>query len=103
MFGRKGLTLSVGIQNDRQISKRREIWISYLSITSNSAEGFARQHTKEHQQFCCIALGSCVELETQWIIAQRRNYVSSEDFSGLEDYSDHESRMLMNLIKSLRG
>jgi len=58
---------------------------------------------KEHQQFCCIALGSCVELETQWIIAQRRNYVSSEDFSGLEDYSDHESRMLMNLIKSLRG
>jgi four helix bundle protein len=52
-----------------------------VSIASNIAEGFARQHTKEYQQFCYIALGSCAELETQLIIAQRRNYVSSEDFS----------------------
>ena len=74
-----------------------------VSIASNIAEGFARQHTKEYQQFCYIALGSCAELETQLIIAQRRNYVSSEAFSELEDYLDHESRMLMNLIKSLRG
>ena len=74
-----------------------------VSIASNIAEGFARQHTKEYQQFCYIALGSCAELETQLIIAQRRNYVSSETFSELEDYLDHESRMLMNLIKSLRG
>ena len=74
-----------------------------VSIASNIAEGFARQHTKEYQQFCYIVLGSCAELETQLIIAQRRNYVSSEDFSELEDYLDHESRMLMNLIKSLRG
>ncbi len=74
-----------------------------VSIVSNIAEGFARQHTKEYQQFCYIALGSCAELETQLIIAQRRNYVSSEAFSELEDYVDHESRMLMNLIKSLRG
>ena len=74
-----------------------------VSIASNIAEGVARQHTKEYQQFCYIALGSCAELETQLIIAQRRNYVSSEAFSELEDYLDHESRMLMNLIKSLRG
>ena len=74
-----------------------------VSIASNIAEGFARQHTKEYQQFCYIALGSCAELETQLIIAQRRNYLSSEAFSELEDYLDHESRMLMNLIKSLRG
>jgi len=74
-----------------------------VSIASNIAEGFARQHTKEYRQFCYIALGSCAELETQLIIAQRRNYVLSEAFSELEDYLDHESRMLMNLIKSLRG
>jgi four helix bundle protein len=40
-----------------------------VSIASNIAEGFARQHTKEYQQFCYIALGSCAELETQLIIA----------------------------------
>lgn len=73
-----------------------------VSIPSNVAEGFTRQHTKEYQQFCYIALGSCAELETQLIIAQRRNYLSSEDFAKLEEYFDHESRMLMNLIKSLK-
>ncbi len=72
-----------------------------VSIPSNIAEGFSRQHTKEYQQFCYIALGSCAELETQLIIAQRRNYVSKENFAKLEEYLDHESRMLRNLIKSL--
>ena len=52
-----------------------------ISIPSNIAEGFARQHTKEYRQFCYIALGSCSELETQLIIAKRRNYVSTEAFS----------------------
>ena len=66
-----------------------------VSIASNISEGFARQHTKEYQQFCYIALSSCAELETQLIVAQRRNYVSSEAFSELEDYLDHESRMLI--------
>ncbi|MBE0517379.1 MAG: four helix bundle protein [Methanophagales archaeon] len=74
-----------------------------VSIPSNIAEGFSRKHTKEYQQFCYIALGSCAELETQLIIAQRRNYVSAEDFATLEEYLDHESRMLMNLIKSLKS
>ena len=73
-----------------------------ISIPSNIAEGFVRQHTKEYQQFCYIALGSRAELETQIIIAKRRSYLSEEEFIKLEEYLDHESRMLMNLIKSLR-
>lgn len=72
-----------------------------VSIPSNVSEGFARQHTKEYQQFCYIALGSCAELETQSIIAQRRKYISDEDLSQLEEFLDHESRMLMNFIKRL--
>lgn len=73
-----------------------------ISVPSNIAEGFARQHTKEYLQFCYVALGSCAELETQTIIAKRRNYVSGENLHTLEEYLDHESRMLMNLIKRLR-
>lgn len=73
-----------------------------VSIPSNIAEGFARQHTKEYQQFCYIALGSCSELETQLIIAKRRNYIAIEYTIKLEEYLDHESRMLMNLIKRLK-
>ena len=73
-----------------------------ISIPSNIAEGHARQHTREYQQFCHIALGSCAELETQLTIAQRRSYVSNYDFDKLEEDLDHESRMLQNLIKGLK-
>lgn len=75
---------------------------SAISIPSNVAEGFARQRTKEFQQFCYIALGSCSELETHLEIAKRRNYIVNEVAEKLEGFLDHESRMLMNLIKSLK-
>ena len=35
-----------------------------ISIPSNIAEGFMRQHNKEYKQFLYVALGSCAELET---------------------------------------
>ncbi len=72
-----------------------------ISIPSNIAEGFARRHAKEFQQFCPIALGSCAELETQTIIAERRGYVSTGQSTQLKEYLDQASRMPMNLIKSL--
>lgn len=72
-----------------------------VSIPSNIAEGHGRQYTKEFQQFCRIALGSCSELETQLIIAKRRNYLAEETFLVVSEMLDHEARMLMKLIKGL--
>lgn len=74
---------------------------SAVSIPSNIAEGFARRHTKEYIQFCYVSLSSCSELETQLIIVHRRKYLSEMEFEKLEESLDHESRMLMNMIKSL--
>ena len=73
-----------------------------ISMPSNIAEGFARQYNKEFVQFCRIALGSCSELETQLIIAGNRNYCDRAFFDKAEKLLDVESRMLMNLIKSLK-
>jgi len=73
-----------------------------VSIPSNIAEGFLRRNSKEYRQFLYVSLGSCGELETQSIIAKRRSYLSDEGFVKLEDMLDHELKMLMNLIKSLR-
>ena len=75
---------------------------SAVSIPSNIAEGFARSHSAEYRQFLHIALGSCAELETQLIIALRRNYSAQKEIYNLQEDLDHESRMIMNLIKSLR-
>jgi four helix bundle protein len=41
-----------------------------VSIPSNVAEGFRRQHNKEYKQFLFISLGSCAELETQITISK---------------------------------
>ena len=73
-----------------------------ISIPLNIAEGHARQHTRVYLQFCHIALGSCAELLTQLTITKRRSYVSDEYFAKLEDDLDHESRMLQNLVGSLK-
>ena len=72
-----------------------------VSIPSNIAEGFARGHTAEYRQFLRTALGSCAELDTQLIIAHKRNYTTETEASSLQEDLDHESRMIMNLIKSL--
>ncbi len=74
---------------------------SAISIPSNIAEGFARGHTAEYRQFLRTALGSCAELDTQLIIAHKRNYITQTETLGLQEDLDHESRMIMNLIKSL--
>ena len=75
---------------------------SAISIPSNIAEGFVRGHTAEYRQFLRTALGSCAELDTQLTIAYRRHYTAEKKALNLQEDLDHESRMIMNLIKSLQ-
>jgi len=74
---------------------------SSVSIPSNIAEGFVRNHPKEYRQFLYISLGSCAELDTQLIISNRRNYITKKDLDELSEDINHESRMLVNLINKL--
>jgi len=72
-----------------------------ISIPSNIAEGFARRYAKEYKQFLSVSLGSCAELDTQLIIAHRRNYVTKERLEELSEAINHESRMLSTLMGRL--
>ena len=72
-----------------------------VSIPSNVAEGFARYHNKEYRQFLYISLGSCAELETQMIIASKRNYVTQKKLKELSEDINHESRMIASLINKI--
>jgi four helix bundle protein len=69
-----------------------------VSIPSNIAEGFVRGHPKEYRHFLYISLGSCAELDTQSIIANRRRYITDDDLKDLAEDLDHEARMLTSLI-----
>ncbi len=74
---------------------------SSVSIPTNIAEGFVRYHNKEYRQFLYVALGSCAELETQIIVSLNQKYLFKKDSEELLEQLDHESRMLMNMIKSV--
>jgi len=74
---------------------------SAISIPSNVAEGFRRQHNNEFKQFLYISLGSCAELETQMIIAEELGYIDKGQTSQLFEELDYICRMTSNLIKTL--
>jgi four helix bundle protein len=71
-----------------------------VSVSSNIAEGAARNTDKEFVQFCYIALGSLSELETQLLIAERLEYCQNIDI--LENVVEIR-RMLLGLIKYLKS
>ncbi len=73
-----------------------------VSVPSNIAEGFGRFHNKEYIQFLFISLGSCAEITTQLIIAQRLDYIKNNDAENLISEVEQISKMTMSLIKKLR-
>ena len=50
---------------------------SAVSVPSNIAEGAGRDSKKEFNHFLSIALGSLAELETQFLIAERQEFLSN--------------------------
>jgi four helix bundle protein len=69
-----------------------------VSMPSNIAEGFARQHNKEYVQFLYISLGSAAELETQIEISFKLNYINESSKNELLDKINQFSRMTTSLI-----
>ena len=74
---------------------------SAVSIPSNIAEGAGRNTDGEFNQFLGIASGSCYELETQLIIAQKLGYLSEETLTVLSNRTDHIQKMIYNLQRRL--
>ena len=52
-----------------------------VSIASNIAEGCSRKSTAEFAHYLEIAMGSAFEVETQLLIARKRNYITEEKYS----------------------
>ncbi|UYZ58366.1 four helix bundle protein [Hymenobacter latericus] len=74
-----------------------------VSIPSNIAEGAGRIPNGEFVHFLGIASGSCSEVPTQLIIAQRLNYLTSQQYNVMEQRLNAIQRMTATLIKNLRN
>lgn len=74
---------------------------SAISLPSNIAEGFKRFSRKDFRHFLSIAMGSAAELETQFIIAEKLQYIDLTEKEDLCELIDHFSRMMTKLMQSL--
>jgi len=74
-----------------------------VSIPSNIAEGFVRFFGKEFRQFLYVSLGSCAEVSTQIVIANRLGYLEQKKADVLSNEIEQISKMIMGLIKKVKA
>src|SRR3989338_9170512 len=58
-----------------------------VSITSNIAEGFSRQSSKEKIQFYSIAQGSVTEVQNQLVVSRDVGYLDNSQYSDMQTQS----------------
>jgi four helix bundle protein len=73
-----------------------------VSVPSNIAEGQAHYSDREFRHFLRHSRGSLAELETQILIAQRREYLSETQAAELLKRADEVGRILNGLVDSLQ-
>ena len=73
-----------------------------LSIPSNIAEGYNRNHRKEFIQFLQIAYGSAAELETQLQLSRDVGYVDKDVYTELNDILLEILKMLNVMLSKLK-
>ncbi len=71
-----------------------------VSISSNIAEGFSRNFSKEKYQFYAIALGSLTELQNQILIARDLGYIDKSLFNNIAQQTIIVNKLIHGLMKS---
>lgn len=87
---------------DERFGLVQQIRRAAVSIPSNIAEGYGRKHRREYVNHLSIANGSRCEVETQLVIAVRRQYVAKAAATPVWQTSQEVGRMLHRLIQKLK-
>jgi four helix bundle protein len=105
----KGIELSVLVYEVCSTFPKSELYgladqmkRAVVSISSNIAEGQARQHIGEFRQFLSISNGSLAELDTQRIIAERMGFISPQGSVELDRRITEIRKMLYSLRSKLK-
>ena len=72
-----------------------------VSISSNIAEGSARNSRNDYARFLEIATGSLFEVVSQSFIGERQGFLSKDNFERLYASADEQGKMLSGLRRSV--
>lgn len=86
---------------DEKFGLTSQIKRAAVSVPSNIAEGAGRNSNKEFNQFLGISTGSIFEVETQLILAERLNFLSSDQIEEVLNRSNELVRMTKSLKSKL--
>ena len=95
--------LSQKLPSEEKFGLRSQITRAAVSIPSNIAEGSSRNSEVEFKRFLEIAIGSLFEVETQLIIIQELNLVSSEELKNIFELIEKEGKMINGLINTIKN
>lgn len=87
--------------DDEKFGLVPQIKRSSISISSNIAEGYGRNYTKDYSRFLNIARGSLFEMQTQFQIALNLEFVREDDLGQIKSLSVEIEKMLNSLISKL--
>ena len=95
--------LSKKIPSQEKFGLISQITRAAVSIPSNIAEGASRNSEIEFKRFLEIAMGSLFELETQIIIIQELDFMSSDELRELFEILDKEAKMINGIINKIKN
>ena len=106
----KAMDLVEAVYSATQRFPKEEVYVltsqirrAAISVPSNIAEGQGRNSENDYRRFLSIAHGSLREVETQILIAERLQYVTSDEVPRLLALIDEVSRLLQGLQKAIKA
>jgi four helix bundle protein len=87
--------------SDERFGLTNQMRRAAVSISSNIAEGSARNSRKDFARFIEIATGSLFEVVSQSFIGRNRGFLSPAEFQSLYLAAEEQGRMLSGLRRSL--
>lgn len=72
-----------------------------VSVSSNIAEGTARNSKNDYARFLEIATGSLFEVVSQSFVGKRQGFLSEDDFKKLYAAAEEQGKMLSGLRRAV--
>jgi len=86
---------------DEEFGLRLQMRRAAVSIPCNVAEGQGRSTSKDYRRFVIQARGSLLELETQFVICERLQFLDNAKCKELRTKTAEIGRMLNGLLRYL--